>query len=127
MGMPFGNWPGPVQQVTVQKMAVTGTDETGNDVWGIASAFVVDAVLIPLPLKRPPRASRPGGFQESLEGEYIVAEGATLLLPAGTNLTVTDQVVAAGQTWLIDGYPVTFTSPFTGVALMQAELNLVTG
>lgn len=118
---------GHAQTVTIHHQGVTGTDRYGNDVYGVLSSEDVPAVLVPLLLKRPPRATRPGGFSEDLEGEMVIASGLTMFPPAGTSIKVTDRVLINGEEWLVDGEPGTLTSPFTGIAILQVELNRVTG
>lgn len=115
------------QTVTINRMGVTGTDEYSDDVYGVVQAVPVQAVLVPLLLKRAPRATRPGGFSEDLEGEFVVASGYTMYVPADTVIAVTDQVLIDGELWNVDGVPGLLASPFTGVSLLQVELNRVTG
>ena len=126
MSIQFDNWPF-AQTVTIQKQGVTGTDEYGDDVYGIISTQDVQVILMPLLLKRPPRATRPGGFGENLEGEFSVATGYTMFAPAGIDFAVTDQVLINGQEWLPDGDPGLIISPWSGISMVQIELDRITG
>lgn len=123
---PFSNWAN-LQTITIQHRGVTGTDVYGNDEYGTVSTEDARVILVPLLLKRPPRATRPGGFGEDLEGEFTVATGYTMFAPAGTVIAVTDTVLIGAETWIVDGDPGTLTSPFTGIAMLQVELDRVTG
>jgi hypothetical protein len=120
------NWSN-AKTITVQKMGITGTDAYNDDVYGVVSSADVQAVLVPLLLKRPPRATRPGGFGEELEGEFVVATGLTMFVPADSDIKVTDQVLINGELWNVDGDPGVLTSPFSGMSLAQVQLDRVTG
>ena len=126
MAGPFDNW-GFTQTVQIQRQGVQGTDEYGDDVYWIISTEDVEAILVPLLLKRPPRATRPGGFGEDLDQQYTVATGYTAFFPAETVLLVTDKVLINGMAWSVNGDPGLLTSPFTGMAMMQVELDRITG
>lgn len=123
---PFDNW-GFTQTVTIHRQGVTGTDAYGDDVYGTIATVDVQAILVPLLLKRPPRATRPGGFGEDLDQQFTVATGFTAFFPADTPLVVTDKVLINGMAWNVNGDPGVLTSPFSGISMIQVELDRITG
>ena len=126
MSIAFDNWPFS-QTVTIQNQGVTGTDEYGDDVYGTVSSEDVRVILMPLLLKRPPRATRPGGFGQDLEGEFSVATGYTMFAAVDIPFVVTDQVLINGVAWSPDGDPGLIISPWSGISMMQIELYRITG
>ena len=126
MSIGFDNWPFS-QTVTIQNQGVTGTDEYGDDVYGTVSSEDVRVILMPLLLKRPPRATRPGGFGQDLEGEFSVATGYTMFAAVDIPFVVTDQVLINGVVWSPDGDPGLIISPWSGISMMQIELYRITG
>jgi hypothetical protein len=122
----FDNWPF-AQTVTIAKQGVVGADEYGDDVYWTVSSKDVQVILMPLLLKRPPRATRPGGFGEDLSGEFSVATGYTMFAPVDSGLVITDNVLINGVEWSPDGDPGLIMSPWSGISMIQIELYRITG
>lgn len=56
------------------------------------------------------------GGNESLVAEDLVEFGLAVLMPAGSDVLATDQVIARGKTYEVDGQPADWWSPLSNFA-----------
>jgi len=80
-------------------------------------------------LEIPGCAFDPGGSLESAEvGREPVVSTPTLYAPVDADVTARDRVIMRGRTWLVDGDPAEYRSPFSGWAPgLVVKLKAVTG
>jgi hypothetical protein len=109
MDFPFGD------QITVVARTAAGRDGDGNTTYTTVNTVVRGQFV-------------PAGSVELVQGLDVVTNQPTVYLPAGTVVKATDQVVAAGVTFEVDGAPNAPVNGFTGWAPgVVVRLRNVTG
>lgn len=107
---------GAGKSITVVTRTVTGRDALGNDIYTETSTQVDGCVVYPR------------GSTELVQGQDLVTDSLTALLPPGTAITATDRVIVDGVTYEVDGQPSAWSNPFVSVAdSLQVQLKVVTG
>lgn len=104
------------QSLTVQRWGVTGTDDYGNDVYGVSSSTTVS------------------GYLQQTEAQEVTLDRQTyisdwlVVLPAGTGLDANDRIVYGGVTYEVIGPPADEWNPRLGVTdHREARLRVVSG
>lgn len=65
---------------------------------------------------------------EKIDGQFTVLWGLTVFMPPGTDIRPTDQVVARGETYQVNGKPSIWNSPSTGHrAGIEVQLKAASG
>ena len=107
---------GAGKTVTWVQRTVTGKDALGNDVYGDVQTPIDGCVVYPR------------GSTELVQGQDLVTDGLTVLLPSGTAVTATDRAIVDGVTYEVDGQPSVWSNPWASVAdSVQVQLKVVTG
>jgi len=101
--------------VIIRKVPSGARDEYGNDLYTTTEIPTMAAVG-----PKPP--------SEDMQDRDQVTAGVFVWLPAGTVVYATDQMRLRGNLYEVDGDPMAWQSPFTGlVAPVQVLLRRVTG
>lgn len=107
---------GAGQTVIFVSRTVTGQDALGNDVYTDVETPIAGCVVYPR------------GSAELVQGQDLVTDGLTVLLPPGTAAAATDRAIVDGVTYEVDGQPSVWSNPFVPIAdSVQVQLKVVTG
>lgn len=104
------------ETITIHRRVVAGRDAYGDD------TFTEQQIV----LKQVPVV--PTTSREATQGEAMVYDQLTVLLPAGTEISSSDAIEVYGVRYEVLGRPLRFVSPFSGLNLgVPVTLERVTG
>lgn len=105
------------QTVLLKRRVKTGTDDYGNDVYGVSVEAIYGVAVWPT-----------GATESTGDNRDQLITGLTAILPPGINPAAIDRVTVYGTDYEIDGEPGRYLSPFTAYDLgTEVRLKRVTG
>lgn len=104
------------ETITIHRRTVAGKDAYGDDTFTETNVVLTQVPVVPT-------TSR-----EVNQGEVMVYDQLTVLLPAGTEISSSDAIEVYGVRYEVQGRPLRFVSPFSGLNLgVPVTLQRVTG
>lgn len=106
---------------SVQRLRVPSRDRHGDPIGAAASTTIVGCIVWP-------RDGNASSGNEKTDSQDTVIIGLQVLMPSGTDITPTDQMLVRGQIYDVEGEPASHRSPFTGTSPgVLVSLKRVTG
>jgi len=96
---------------TIRRYGVDGRDPLGKPKRKLLSSVTVNGLL---------------SQTDTIEGETFVVDKYRAIMPVGTDLRASDEVVARGDVYTVQGTPVSVSAPgMAAVGIVQATLEYI--